>query len=123
MNQPLSGGGILTTPSELPRQVLLSLPGCTPEIVSTFEANMKQKRSAKAQKDFIRDLLRIAADAMPPSWSMDRAKNEESLLHATSRAPVVPNLPEKLVTHSKLLKEQRYLADQPEPGLGAFKLF
>ena len=139
VDQPLQGGGILTVPSDLPRQVLVSLPGCTADIVQAFELQMKAKRSSKDQKDCLRELLRMAADTWSESdnnlsWGdsggaaggiFDRAKAEESLLHASSRPTAVPDLPEKLVTHSKLAAaaSQQNDPDAPYQGLNAFKLF
>lgn len=129
-DRPLLGGGVLSTASDLPRQVLASLPGISPAMVREFEDNLKQKRSAKDQKDFIRDLLRQAADNlkdMNPSQSpaggvFDRAIEEESLLHANKRAHVVPDLPGKLVTHSQQLKASRK-ENVPDPsGLSTWQL-
>jgi hypothetical protein len=131
--RPLQGGGILTVPSDLPRQVLINLPGSSPATISDFETEMKRKRSAKDQKETIRDLLRMVADnlrAVSPSsvnWGaaagmFDRAVEEESLLHSKSRAKVVPDLPEKLVTHSQRVKaKKKQNAEEPE-GLAAFAL-
>jgi hypothetical protein len=64
-DRPLQGGGILTTPSDLPRQVLLSLPGVDVQMICQLDEDLTRKRSAKDQKDFIRDLLGVAAD----QWS------------------------------------------------------
>lgn len=134
---PLQGGGILTTPSDLPRQVLASLPGISIGMIQQLEADLKRKRMAKAQKDFIRDLLRIAADnyneANPKGNNgtgvFDRAIEEESLLHRDQRKAAVEDIPEKLVTHSMMKKKasakqkQKKHFDHEEVGLGAFKLF
>ena len=89
-DRPLQGGGILMSPSDLPRQVLASLPGITVQMIQQLDQDLRKKRAAKDQKDFIRDLLRIAADnyteAHPNSNtggtnSLDRVVQEESLLH------------------------------------------
>jgi Exportin-5 family len=144
VDRPLQGGGILVVPSNVPRVILASLPGIGEEGVTQFEYAMKQKRSAKDQKDCIRDLLRIAADALAtqtigdassPSSSttaaagsiFDRAIAEESLLHANTNAKGkfdngIPDLPERLITQSQVNKSiQRQNQEQPE-GLVAFQL-
>ena len=134
-DRPLQGGGILTTASDYPRLVLASLPGITTSAVSQLEADMKEKRSAKVQKDIIRDLLREAADnlkEMDPGATagsgggstaaagslFDRAVEEESLLHNHRRPAAVPDLPEKLVTSSQVAKATRKQEQEPE-GLAA----
>lgn len=133
VDRPLQGGGILTTPSNFPRQVLASLPGITPAAVEELEQSLKSKRSAKDQKDVIRDLLRQAADNLKeanPSGIkegaagsiFDRAIEEESLLHSKDRPAAIPDLPEKLVTQSQVEKQNRMNEPQPE-GLGAANLF
>jgi hypothetical protein len=141
VDKPLLGGGILVIPSNVPRQILASLPGIGLEGVEQFESTMKQKRSAKDQKDCIRDLLRIAADALAcqtdlndnPSTTtaaaagsiFDRAIAEESLLHANNiknKKQYIPDIPEKLVTQTQVNKMiQRQSEEQPE-GLVAFQL-
>jgi Exportin-5 family/Exportin 1-like protein len=129
VDKPLQGGGILVMPSSLPRQILASLPGIGFEGVEQFEATMKSKRSAKDQKDCIRDLLRIAADAIHPggqggsaaaSSIFDRAVAEESLLHANSRAKVVPDLPKPHATPKKKVSQHSHI--EPPEGLVAFQL-
>jgi Exportin-5 family len=127
VDRPLYGGGILTTPSNLPRQVLAALPGIDMQTIDSLEQNMKNKRSAKAQKDAMRDLLRVAADNLKQidesrgsneggsaaAGIFDRAVEEESLLHHTRRAgSQVEALPEKLVTRSMVEKQYR---PQEEP--------
>lgn len=75
---------------------------------------MKQKRSSKDQKDFIRDLLREASDnfkeqnpsAAAAGSLFDRAVEAESLLHAKEKIEV-PDLPEKLVTRSQVERAHR----------------
>jgi hypothetical protein len=74
-------------------------------------------------------LLRVAADnlqAQNPtdgddsgaaSSIFDRAVAEESLLHSNSRAKVVPDLPERLVTQSQIDKNAARLPnEQMQPG-------
>lgn len=120
-DRPLQGGGILTTPSDLPRQVLLSLAGVDASMIRQLDEDMKRKRSAKDQKDFIRDVLRAAADAWSEAHpSLDRAAGAESLLHKGKAD--VQDIPEKLVTQSMMNKKNTKSEDGP-PGLGAFELF
>lgn len=126
-DRPLQGGGILTTPSDIPRQVLLSLPGIDVRMIQQLDEDLQRKRSAKDQKDFIRDLLRVAADQWSESHptgdssgALDRAAGAESLLHRGKAD--VEDIPEKLVTHSMLKKKNKKSEDGP-PGLGAFELF
>jgi hypothetical protein len=143
-DKPLSGGGILTTASPYPRQVLQMLPGVNPEVLRTFERALKEKPAAKSQKDCIRDLLREAADRLKELQSpgssagsldggnaagsiFDRAVEEESLLHSNRRAPsyVIPDLPEKLVTSSQVAKAMSRTERQENrsfEGLSAFQL-
>jgi len=113
-DRPLQGGGILMSPSDLPRQVLASLPGITVQMIQQLDQDLKKKRAAKDQKDFIRDMLRIAADkyteAHPNSNtggtnSLDRVVQAESLLHNHRNADV-EDIPEKLVTHSMMQKKK-----------------
>ena len=102
--------------------------------IRQLEDDMQRKRSAKDQKDFIRDLLRVAAD----EWSeahptapgssltggggvLDRAVGAESLLHR-DKAADVQDIPETLITQSMMNKKNRANEDGPE-GLGAFELF
>jgi hypothetical protein len=106
VNEPLHGGGILTEPSNVPREVFASLPGVGIDGVIKMEASLKEKRSAKDQKDIIKDILLVASD----QWSnndnvqqqdqFSRANLEESLLHTKILAKVVPDIPEKLVINS-----------------------
>lgn len=112
-DRPLQGGGILTAPSDLPRQVLASLPGITVQMVQQLDKDLKKKKSAKSQKDQIRDILRIAADNWSESHpiiggngtgALDRAGKGESLLHTAHRRADVEDIPEKLVTHSMMQK-------------------
>jgi hypothetical protein len=135
-DRPLAGGGILTTRSDLPRQLLASLPGIGMAAVERLDADLKLKRSAKAQKDLIRDFLRVAADNMKdndPShinggiW--DRAGENESLLHNAQKRTTVEALPEKLVTHSMMVKDatqKKKNNEQEQPagylGLAAFSI-
>ena len=130
VDRPLQGGGILMTATDYPRQILLSLPGIGVADVERFEQNMKVKRSAKDQKDFIRDLLRVASDKLkdmnPTSTNggaaaniFDRAMEEESLLHRNAKT--IPDLPEKLVTRSQRRKAAAKLRQEEPEGLSAFR--
>jgi hypothetical protein len=133
-DHPLQGGGILISPSDLPRNVLASLPGITVQMVQQLDGDLKRKRAAKDQKDFIRDLLRIAANnwsgAHPNSTlgihSLDRAKEGESLLNSSYRKADVEDIPEKLVTQSALQKKSSQknnnAGNGQQMGLAAFQL-
>ena len=146
VDKPLQGGGILVAPSNVPRNILASLPGIGESGVTQFEMTMKQKRSAKDQKDCIRDLLRIAADALAIQTTgstaiastaaaagsiFDRAIAEESLLHANTsnntkgtsiQKNVIPALPERLVTQSQVNKYHTLQNQEQPEGLVAFQL-
>ncbi len=128
VNTPLQGGGILSAPSDLPRQVLASLPGISPELVVGMERNLKDKRSAKDQKEFIRDILHTAAENLKNSefnneetglGVLSRANESESLLNIRRKKDVVPSLPEKLVTHSMMLKKNQKEEEPDASGYGA----
>jgi hypothetical protein len=134
VDRPLQGGGILVTPSDMLRQILLSLPGIGIDFVEDFERTMKRKRASKDQKDIIRDMLRVAADnlkEMNPtsanaatSGLFDRAVEEESLLHYKTQQKAIPDLPEKLVTRSQMAKQQasKNKNQYEVEGLSAFQL-
>jgi len=134
---PLQGGGILTTPSELSHQLLNSLPGISVTMIQQLDLDLKSKRSAKAQKEVIRDFLRVAADEWKEnddsnqgngnngstSSILDRAVAEESLLHNSSKVVVVEDIPEKLVLFNR--KSRAELADEEisgNVGLSSFRL-
>ena len=98
-------------------------------MVQEFETNMKNKRSAKDQKEFIRELLRLGADNlrdMSPSsvngsaaaGIFDRALEEESLLHSKSKSK--GSKEERLVLHSKVMKHQQQMNEQPLDVSGFF---
>ena len=123
----------MVSPSNLPRQLLAGLPGIGQAAVEQFEQDLRRKRSAKDQKDFLRDLLRIAAEN---SQYLDKARGDdngvfgradlkESLLKQKVSAGVaVFDLPEKLVTHSMMQKKEqkaKHGKDTPQ-GLSAFAL-
>jgi exportin-5 len=112
-DSPLQGGGVLCVPSDIPREILASLPGINANMVIELEKMLKRKRAAKDQKDALKDLLRLAADTLKQSEGgngrgnlLGRADKSESLLHQKERdKDVVPQLPEKLVTHSMQAKQ------------------
>ncbi|KAL7469406.1 hypothetical protein ACHAXS_011013 [Conticribra weissflogii] len=112
VDKPLQGGGILITPTDLPKRVLSEI-GISYDDILTLDKSLTDKRSAKDQKDILRDLLRIAADRMKQADGnrggenglLERAGAEESLLHQNLRQPVVTALPEKLVTYSMAQKD------------------
>ena len=130
-DKPLQGGGILCTPSDLPRQVLAALPGISPDVVIQLEAKLKEKRAAKDQKDFLRDILRIAADNLKENEQgedlgmLGRANLSESLLNQkeSARKNVIQDLPEKLVTHSMMMKKNVTSSYQPDTAEMGATLF
>jgi hypothetical protein len=133
VHEPLKGGGILARPTTLPRELLARLPGITETTILNFEENMQRKRAAKDQKDFLRDILRVAAEKslhMENGRACDslfgRADGKESLLLKSSNmSGTVSNLPEKLITQSMVKKmEQTALNDSIDApsGLAAFAL-
>ena len=79
-------------------------------MIRQLEEDMQRKRSAKDQKDLIRDLLRVAADEFSAAHptaagsSLDRAVGAESLLHR-NKAADVEDIPERLVTQSMMNKK------------------
>jgi hypothetical protein len=107
VNEPLQGGGILIKPSNSPREVFASLPGVGIDGVIKMESALREKRSAKDQKDIIKDVLLVASD----QWSnndnlqqqdqFSKANLEESLLHTKILRKAVPDIPETLVINSK----------------------
>ena len=138
--KPLQGGGNLTTPSELPHQLLTSLPGISVAMIQQMDQDLMAKRSAKAQKDIIRDFLRVAADEWKENEHpnqgnginrnnggslsiLDRAVAEESLLHKSNKVAVVEDIPEKLVLSNR--KSRAEMADEEAAGnvrLSSFRL-
>mmetsp|Transcript_24924 Transcript_24924/g.38091 ORF Transcript_24924/g.38091 Transcript_24924/m.38091 type:complete len:1527 (-) Transcript_24924:34-4614(-) len=129
IENPLQGGGILVSTSDLPRQVLATLPGIRPDMVLQLEEQMKLKRSAKDQKDLLRDLLKIAADNIKETESgqdtgiLGRANESESLLNQkqANETNVVQAIPEKLVTHKMAMKQQaKDAAAQEDPPIFSF---
>ena len=97
-------------------------------MIEQLDRDLKRKRSAKDQKDFIRDLLGTAANHWSESHpsaggstnALDRAIGAESLLHRGKAD--VEDIPEVLVTRS-MMKKKNKKSEEPPPGLGAFKLF
>jgi Exportin-5 family len=136
VDKPLHGGGILTTPSELPHQLLVSLPGITVPMVQQLDEELKAKRAAKDQKDIIRDFLRVAADEWKENEHpniasnnrnslgiLDRALAEESLLHNSKYTTVVEDIPEKLVTSQRKSRAEKASEEAKQHGgLSAFSL-
>jgi hypothetical protein len=127
-DQPLQGGGILVSPSVLPRDILARLPGVNLEEIDKLASDMSQKRSAKDQKEFLRIVLRTAAENSHfldegRGGALERVVKEESLLNQTAgKVAVIPDIPEKLVTQSMIKKKNQKDEDAPV-GLGAFQLF
>jgi len=119
VEKPLLGGGILPNPSDFPRRILMEI-GMSQDDVVELEKKLVEKRSAKEQKDTLRDVLRVAADKTKgANGILERAGEEESLLHEKGRKPEVQSLPEKLVTYSMVKKKeekQTDIADGPWHG-------
>ena len=116
VENPLQGGGVLCTSTDLPRKLLMSLPGSSPDIVIQLEQNMYEKLSAKKQKEILRDFLRVVAEALKESQVgqeghglLGRATSNESFLQQAIRQKEfeVPALPEKLITQSMVNKTQQ----------------
>ena len=123
--RPLQGGGMLTIPSELPHQLLNSLPGISVAMIQQLDQDLLRKRAAKNQKDCIREFLRVAADEWkdtqhPNQNFLDRAVAEESLLHNPIQSAVVEDIPEKLVLSSRKSRAQK--ANEEAVGLSSFSL-
>mmetsp|Transcript_56492 Transcript_56492/g.137113 ORF Transcript_56492/g.137113 Transcript_56492/m.137113 type:complete len:1521 (+) Transcript_56492:169-4731(+) len=132
VDKPLQGGGILTQPSDIPREVLATLPGITVDMIRQLDLDLKEKRSAKAQKETIKDFLLVAADQWKENDPNSRNslsvldRSEESLLHHGGRGKVdVIDIPEKLVTVSQLEGGRKHKGrnESAEVGMGAFNLF
>jgi hypothetical protein len=104
-------------------------------MIRQLDADLKEKRSAKAQKDLIKDFLLVAADQWKENDPNSRNsisiglldRTEESLLHHGGRGKVdVGDIPEKLVTVSQLQggrKNKKGQNESAEIGMGAFNLF
>jgi len=136
VDNPMLGGGILCVRSDLPRKVLSDLPGISPEMILELEQSLSQKRAAKEQKDALCDLMRIAAENLKELERgsgddnnnnshfgvLGRATASESLLNRQISDAVVA-LPEKLVTHSMMMKKEAEGQIPGMPSLGnLFKL-
>ena len=119
-DKPLIGGGILCTPTDLPREIFAGLPGIGVDKVRQLDADMSQKRSAKDQKDALRELLRVAAENLkqaegaPADSVFGRAKESEGLLgQQAKKRDWVAGDSDKLVTASMVRKQQEARADEP----------
>ena len=118
-DKPLIGGGILCTPTDLPREIFAGLPGIGVDKVRQLDADMSQKRSAKDQKDALRELLRVAAKTLkqaegtPADSVFGRAKESEGLLGQHIKRDWVAGDSDKLVTASMVRKQQEARADEP----------
>jgi len=113
---PLLGGGVLCLPSDIPREVLASLPGVSVDDVRALEKNLKENMSAKDQKDALRDLLRIAADNVKNAGLNlgGSQEKEESVLHQKTLQASIPDIPEQLIINSQVNKD----ASSPDIPLG-----
>ena len=118
-DKPLIGGGILCTPTDLPREIFAGLPGIGVDKVRQLDADMSQKRSAKDQKDALRELLRVAAENLkqaegtPADSVFGRAKESEGLLGQHIKRDWIAGDSDKLVTASMVRKQQEAQADEP----------
>ncbi|CAM9612433.1 unnamed protein product [Chrysoparadoxa australica] len=116
INSSPKGGPPAPTPvTDLPRQVLLSLPGVHPENVAALEVVLQKtgQGSAKSHKDALADLLRTAAeyaDLTSQAGGEGKARVEESLLQK-KKSLAIMDLPTKLSARSTKLK-QRNEADE-----------
>ena len=128
VDKPLLGGGILCIPSDLPRELLASIPSIGVETVRKLESEMIQKRSAKEQKESLRTVLRTASESIKQSegFAADgdqaifgRADTSEGLLGQSAAS--VGDLPETLITASMIRKRQD--VEEAPPGYGATDLF
>lgn len=113
VEKPLQGGGILCKPSDYPRNTFASLPGIRPDAVLEMEQALKSKLAAKDQKDILRNFLRNAACILKEKefgsgsdGFMRRATESESMLNQNMRHDNVVDIPEKLVTHKMLIKQE-----------------
>lgn len=118
VDKPLQGGGILPHPTDYPRRILSEIGMSRDEII-TLEGKLSDKRSAKEQKEAFRDVLRVAADkTLGQNGLLERAGEEESLLHKTTRKPEVTALPEVLTTYSMLKKLEEKEKDTLDASAG-----
>jgi len=91
---PREGGGVLSSPSNLPRNVLMKIESIGVTDIQDLENRLRKKRSAKDQKDAFRDLLNKGAKAMKKSGKnlgegvFSRAKGEEGVLEKTKKASI-----------------------------------
>jgi hypothetical protein len=127
-DRPLNGGGILTTPSDLPHELLASLPGISVAMVQKLDIDLKNKRSPKDQKEIIRDFFRIAAEQWKenePRYAttsgtngsgslgfLERALTEESLLQGSFRKVDVEDIPESLLVTTKAQRKQARIQEE-----------
>ena len=111
VDKPLQGGGILPNPTDHPRRILLGI-GMSHDDIIALEEKLTEKRSAKEQKETFRDVLRVAADkTLGQKSPLERAGEEESLLHKTTRTPEVSALPEILTTYSMMKKKEEKVVE------------
>jgi len=95
------------------------------QAIIELEQTLTTKRSAKDQKDALKDVLRVAAERIKDSVgsSLERASENEGLLHNT-KPGVIEALPEKLVTYSMVKKREGALSSQPDQSeIAASHLF
>jgi hypothetical protein len=96
----------------------------SPDEIIALEEKLIDKRSAKDQKETFRDVLRVAADKTKgQNGALERAGEEESLLHKHARKPEVTPLPEKLVTYSMMKKKEEMQGPDISDGAWHGNLF
>jgi len=123
--RPLQGGGMLTTPSELPHHLLSSLPGISSTMIQKLDQDLLRSRASKSQKDLIRDFLRVAADGWkenqhPNQSILAQHVSEESSFLNSKKSTVVEDIPEKLVLSNRKSRAQK--ANEEAAGLSSFSL-
>lgn len=99
-NQPERPAELLCS---LPRDVLLSLHGLTPELVADAERALRGNLSIKSQKNVIKELLEVPMQALKSARASSTGLEGMAGLFAgnDSAAKRIQDLPEKLVLTSK----------------------
>jgi exportin-5 len=99
-NQPERPAGLLCP---LPRGVLLSLPGLTPELVVEAERALRGNLSVKNQKNVVKELLEVPMQALKSARASSSGLEGVTGLFGgvDSAAKRIQDLPEKLVLTSK----------------------
>lgn len=96
-NQPARPAETLCS---LPRDVLLSLPGVTPQLVAEMEQGLRSNFSIKSQKNVVKELLEVPMQAIKSASS--GPEGLKGLFGAArSATKQIQDLPERLVLTSK----------------------